>query len=212
MTAWSLIGTMPVDQEAPSAQVPPPGLDQRTPASATAISTAARAWISPAPESLTPGGDAVGIADCANTAVSCIVVRNEFACSTNAAVAAAFGAAAEVPPKGANPGTAVSDSFGAANVGIAVSTGCGSGLPFMSNNRLPGPTLEKPSTCGGETPKAGVCAQSIAATEFWSVSSSCPNMVPEPLLTFGSSVVPPEKMNLNTSPVGITPPFWLTTR
>jgi hypothetical protein len=154
------VGTAPPDQVA-SVQFPPAPFVQRAPASFDAISTAARAWISPAPVSFCVLVS--GMADCVSTDVICAGVSMNPAFTAadcaRAATAPALGAAAEVPLKGAKDAlTDVLVPWAAEKFGSLVLIGVLSVLPLLSNNKLPVPTDVKPVGVGGETPKAGVCA------------------------------------------------------
>ncbi len=97
LTAIALVGAAPADQLLAAVQSPPAALVQRSPLSAAPISTAARAWIRPAPLEPVP---ATGMVDCTRIDVICAVDRVALACRISADTAAADGAAAEVPKNG----------------------------------------------------------------------------------------------------------------
>src|SRR5215475_8740195 len=92
-------------------------------------------------------------------------VRVGLFCKSKAATPAAWGAAAEVPKKLANPGTVVATPSGATTSGLlARGSGVGSRLPAGSNRTGVVPDEENDSKTGGETPKAGVLEYRAAPT------------------------------------------------
>src|SRR5215471_11539408 len=83
-------------------------------------------------------------------------VRVGLSCESNAATPAAWGAAADVPKKGEKPGTVVATPSGATISGLDRISAFVSLLPARSKRIGVPPEEENGSSCGGETPKAGV--------------------------------------------------------
>src|SRR5262249_57962465 len=84
------------------------------------------------------------------------VVRVGLFCKSRAATPAAWGAAADVPKKLANPGTVVATPSGATTSGLlARGSGVRSRLPAGSNRTGVVPDEENASKTGGGGPKGG---------------------------------------------------------
>src|SRR5580704_1359228 len=101
----------------------------------------------------------------------------------SAAMPAALGAAADVPKNGSNS-LLVSATFRLSpstpvKSGWLRTRGVASALPDVSNkNSVPAPVDENDSSCGGVTPKAGVCVYCAAPTPAAPRATGCPNVVP----------------------------------
>src|SRR4029077_3077560 len=106
--------------------------------------------------------------------------------NSNAATAAAWGAAADVPKKFGNPSPSVSvpknvvsTPSGAMISGLSErASGVASRLPDKSNRIGVVPDEEKDSKTGGETPKAGVLEYRTAPTASAAAALAWPNIVP----------------------------------
>src|SRR5262249_33345011 len=105
-------------------------------------------------------------------------VRVGLFCKSKAATPAAWGAAADVPKKLANPGTVVATPSGATISGLlARGSGVDSRLPARSNRIGVAPDEEKEFKTGGDTPNCGVLKYAAAPTASAPTAFAWPNIV-----------------------------------